>query len=134
MSLILKHSGFIFSFMVIIALAVIFIGTGDGSIKEQGKSQHLKQSGKTDNLYKMYFNFDGNRSQILYLIKGKAELRMVYTGKTKFNAKLMSTDGAFISLLADENGPYDQIQIIDIPETGSYLLDVKMTDELTASG
>ena len=72
----------------------------------------------------MYLSFDGNQTQIIDLIKGKAELSLVYSGNSNFTAKILNTDGTLLTFLANQNGPYNTKQEIDVPETGAYLLDV----------
>ena len=133
MSLILKYTGLCFSVVIIIVLVVLYIGSNDNGLKAEEQARNKNQTEKNSEQYKMFFCFEGDQSQIIDLIKGKAKLNMIYSGNSKFTAKLFHPDGTLFTVLADINGPYKQNQIVDVPETGSYMLDVKTSGEWSLS-
>ena len=133
MSVILKYTGFLVIVISVIALMAVFVGNSNLGVKNYKAVQNLNQQYETSEQYRIYFAFDGDQSQIIDLIKGHAKFKMVYTGNSKFNAKLLRTDGTLLTLLANENGPYSRKQVIDVPETGAYLLDVKTSGEWSLS-
>ena len=129
MSSILKYSAAMLFAFVLIAIGVLYYN----HIKEDGKlatdsikSQSIKESSEQ---YNISFSFNGDRSQIIDLIKGNAELKLVYSGTSEFTAKLLNVDGSLLVNLADRYGPFSEKIIAVIPETGAYLLDVKTIGE-----
>lgn len=129
MSSILKYSAAMLFAFVLIAIGVLYYN----HIKEDGKlatdsikSQSIKESSEQ---YNISFSFNGDRSQIIDLIKGNAELKLVYSGSSEFTAKLLNVDGSLLVNLADRYGPFSEKIIAVIPETGAYLLDVKTIGE-----
>lgn len=135
MSTILKYIGVLFTVVVIIALIVVFTGLGgNGSgVKIREKAHRQDKLEYTGEQYRISFNSDGDRSQIIDLIKGRSKFYLAYSGISNFNVKLLYPDGRLLVLLANENGPYEKKQVIDIPETGAYLLDVKTSGEWSFS-
>lgn len=131
MKVIIKYTVLILIVFTIIILAVLYFGISDFGKKEAGKTEN--QSDKISEQYKIYFNFNGDRSQIMDLIKGEAAFNLVYTGNSKFTAKLLHLDGTLLTMLADVNGQYNKTQVIDVPETGAYLLDVRTIGEWSLS-
>ncbi len=129
MSSVIKYAVICFSVIIVIILTGVYVWNSDPEIKAEGKAQIQNQPEETSDQYKMYFSFDGDQSQIIDLMKGKSNLNLVYSGKSKFIAKLLNSDGTLLATLADVNGPYNQKQEIDVPETGKYLLDVRTSGE-----
>jgi hypothetical protein len=119
MSSIIKYSVLIFSVFIIITLVVIYFGFGNKAIKEEIQKQ------VTTDQYRMSFNFEGDKSQLIDLVKGNVEIKLIYPGNSRFTAKLLHSDGTLLALLADGNGPYNREQVIDVPETEAYILDIK---------
>ena len=129
MSSILKYSAAMLFAFVLIAIGVLYYN----HIKEDGKlatdsikSQSIKEPSEQ---YNISFSFNGDRSQIIDLIKGNAELKLVYSGTSEFTAKLLNVDGSLLVNLTDRYGPFSEKIIAVIPETGAYLLDVKTIGE-----
>ncbi len=132
MSVLIKYTVICISVITLIAFVVVFVGFSDKDIKVE-KAQKQNQPEKTSEQYKMYFNFDGDHNQTIDLIKGKAKLNMVYSGTSKFTAKLLNSDGTLLTMLADVTGPYNRKQEIDVPETGAYLLYVRTSGKWSLS-
>ncbi len=133
MSVIIKYTVICISVITLIAFIVVFVGFSDKDVRIDEKAQKQNPPEKINEQYKIYFTFDGNQDQTIDLIKGKAELNMVYSGKSKFTAKLLSPDGTLLTLLADINGPYNRLQEVDVPKTAAYLLDVRTSGEWSLS-
>ena len=132
MSVIIKYIVLCFSIIIFLTLTAVYIGNNDEAVKEEKKAQNQNQP-DTSEQYRMYFSLEGDQFQIIDLMKGTAELNMVYSGKSKFTAKLLHSDGTLLTMLADVNGPYNRKQKIDVPETGPYLLDVRTSGEWSLS-
>jgi hypothetical protein len=134
MSVIIKYASICFSLLIVVIIAIVFFVNREDSkfgIKQEQKAQQQQDS--LSGQYKMFFNFDGDKSQLIDLIKGKAEFNIAYSGNSKFTARVMSADGTFLATLANVYGPYNQRQVIDVPETGVYLLDVTTVGEWSLS-
>lgn len=129
----IKYMGFFFSVLSIIVLGVVFLGNDEKDTRKEGTAQQQIQPGTTHDQYRMAFGFIGDKSQIIDLIKGKAKLNTVYSGNSKFTSRILFPDGATLITLADVNGFFTQKQVIDVPETGEYLLDVRTTGEWSFS-
>lgn len=133
MKIIIKYAAFILIVFTVIVLAVLYFGVSDFGRKEAEKTGNQNPPEKISEQYKIYFNYDGDRSQIIDLIKGEADFNLVYSGKSNFTAKLLNLDGTLLSTLADVNGQYNKSQVVNIPETGAYLLEVKTIGEWSLS-
>jgi hypothetical protein len=133
MSVIIKYVGFLFIMIAAISFAIVFVGNSNMGVKNYKAVQNLNGQDETGEQNRIYFVFDGDQSQIIDLVKGRAKLNIIYRGDSKFEAKLLYTNGTLLALLANENGPYSRKQVIDVPETGAYLLDVKTTGEWSLS-
>jgi hypothetical protein len=121
--------------IVIIIISVIGILLRGSRINENndGQSKGQKQTEESKQQYRMYFKFEGNKSQLIDLIKEDVNLKLVYSGETKFTAKILNADGTLLTVLVDEIGPYNGIQVVKVPETGAYILDVKTSGEWSLS-
>lgn len=129
MANILKYAAFILVMMLIITLGVMYYSNDKTASPEHQSAKKTAQNESTSEQYKIYFNFSGDASQIIDLIKGTAEINLVYKGTSGFTARLLNTDGTLFTELVDKNGPVNQKQIISVPKTGAYLLEVKTTGE-----
>lgn len=129
MSNILKYAAFILVMMLIITLGVMYYSNGKTETTEHRSANKTVQNETSSEQYKIYFNFNGDESQIIDLIKGTAEINLVYEGTSKFTARLLNSDRTLFTELVDMNGPVNEKQIISVPKTGAYLLDVKTTGE-----
>ena len=129
MASIVKYTGLMLLAVILIAVGVLYYS----HTKETGKpgltAKRSQSIEEVSEQYNISFSFNGDRSQLIDLIKGKVELNLIYPGSSKFTAKLIQADGTLISVLADQYGPYNEKQIVIIPETGAYLLDVKTKGE-----
>ena len=52
---------------------------------------------------------------------------MEYEGDSTFTVRLLNPDGSLVDVLADVKGSYRGKKTINVPKTGSYILDVKTT-------
>lgn len=129
MSNILKYAAFILVMMLIITLGVMYYSNDKTEATERQSANKTVQNETISEQYKIYFNFKGDESQIIDLIKGTAEINLVYEGTSKFTARLLNTDGTLFTELVDMNGPVNDKQIISVPKTGAYLLEVRTTGE-----
>ena len=136
MSAKIKYMGFFFSVLAIVVLGVVFLGNDERDARDSNYSGRAVQQTQTISGYdqhRMSFGYIGDKSQIISLNKGKASIYLEYPGYATFKAKLLQLDGALVADLSDANGPYRQTQIIDVPETGDYILDVKTSGEWSFS-
>lgn len=124
MSVFIKYIGICLSVITIIVLVVVIVERNE-RVKEYERAQKQIQQERISEQYRMSYSFDGDQSQIMDLIKGKAEISMVHPGKSKFTVRVLNSDGTLLTMLADVSGPYDRKQEIDVPRTGAYLLDVR---------
>jgi heme/copper-type cytochrome/quinol oxidase subunit 2 len=129
MANILKYAAFILVMMVIITLGVMYYSNDKTQTTEHQSANKTVQIESISEQYKIYFNFNGDESQIIDLIKGTAEINLVYEGTSKFTARILNTDGTLFTELVDTDGPVNEKQIISVPKTGAYLLEVKTTGE-----
>lgn len=129
MANILKYAAFILVLMLIITFGVLYFTDAETraiELKSANKTIHVESISEQ---YKIYFNFNGDESQIIDLMEGMAEINLVYEGTSKFTARILNTDGTLFAELVDMDGPVNEKQIIPVPKTGAYLLDVKTTGE-----
>ena len=129
MANILKYAAFVLALMLIITFGVLYYRIDKSQSTALTTANKTVQNESVREQYKIYFNFKGDESQIIDLIKGTAELNLVYEGTSKFTARILNTDGTLLADLVDMNGPVNEKQIISVPKTGAYLLDVKTTGE-----
>ncbi len=129
MANILKYAAFILIMMLIITLGVMYYSNGKTQTTEHQSANKTVQIESISEQYKIYFNFNGDESQIIDLIKGTAEINLVYEGTSKFTARILNPDGTLFTELVDMDGPVNDKQIISVPKTGAYLLEVKTTGD-----
>lgn len=136
MRVILGYAAVCLSIVLIAVLIIVFFANkedgrfGSSQEKKAGKQTELSEINERN---RMVFSFDGDKSQAINLEKGKAEFNVIYAGSSKFTARLMNTEGTFLLTLAEVYGPYNQRQVIDVPETGIYILDVSAKGEWSLS-
>jgi len=129
MANILKYAAFVLALMLVITLGVMYYSNDKTQSTALTTANKTVQNESVSEQYKIYFSFRGDESQIIDLIKGTVELNLIYEGTSKFTAKLLNTDGTLLADLVDMNGPVNEKQIISVPKTGAYLLDVKTTGD-----
>ena len=129
MANILKYAAFVLALMLVITLGVMYYSNDKIQSTALTTANKTVQNESVSEQYKIYFSFRGDESQIIDLIKGTVELNLIYEGTSKFTAKLLNTDGTLLADLVDMNGPVNEKQIISVPKTGAYLLDVKTTGD-----
>lgn len=126
---ILKYAAFIIILMLIITIGVLYFNDDKTQNTAHTTANKPVQNESVSEQYKIYFNFNGDESQMIDLIKGTAELNLVYEDTSKFTARILNIDGTLLASLVDMNGPVHLKHILSVPETGAYLLDVKTTGE-----
>ena len=116
---------FILSLFLIIALAFScsWFKAKKDIEKDKSKTKTTEQEKKDQ--YRMGENFQDNKAQIIDLIEGPATFDIKYEGTTNFTAHLLDPDGTLVEVLADVTGNYKGTKSINVPKTGSYILDVK---------
>ncbi len=129
MSSILKYIALMLLMFIIITAGVLIYTHNKDTGVSGTKANRSKSIDKPSDQYNVSFSFAGSRSQLIDLIKGDAQMNLVYTGTSKFTVNLYHKDGTLLANLADRDGPFSEKQMIEIPETGAYLLDVKTTGE-----
>ncbi len=129
MANILKYAAFVLALILIITFGVLYYSSDKTQNTAETTANKTVQNESVSEQYKIYFNFTGDESQIIDLIKGTVELNLIYEGTSKFTARLLNVDGTIFAELVDMNGPVNEKQIITVPKTGAYLLDVKTTGE-----
>ncbi len=129
MANILKYAAFILVMMLIITIGVMYYSNDKTQNTEHQSANKTVQNESTSEQYKIFFNFNGDETQIIDLIKGTAEIILVYEGTSEFTARIFNTDGTLFTELVDTHGPINDKQIISVPKTGAYLLEVKTTGE-----
>jgi hypothetical protein len=66
-----------------------------------------------------------NKDLIISLNKGPAAFKIFHEGAGKFQVSLFTHDNKLIKNFVDTNGPYADLQSVDITEDAPYILDVK---------
>jgi hypothetical protein len=122
---IFKYFGSILFVVIIITALGVYVRNNDISKCREAIAKGNNQEDQTSEQYKMYFSFNGDKSQIIDLIEGKASFSLVYFGDSKFTARILKPDGTPVATLADVNGSYRGINVVDVPETGPYIFYVK---------
>jgi hypothetical protein len=118
---------FIISIMVLFSLAFscsLFRANKD---KEEESNQTRVAEPEKKDQYRIAENYKDNKAQIIDLIQGSATFYIKYEGNTNFTARLLKPDGTLVEVLADINGSFKGSKTINVPETGSYILDIKCT-------
>jgi len=129
MANILKYAAFVLALILIITFGVLYYSSDKTQNTAENIADKTVQNESVSEQYKIYFNFTGDESQIIDLIKGTVELNLIYEGTSKFTARLLNVDGTIFAELVDMNGPVNEKHVISVPKTGAYLLDVKTTGD-----
>ena len=113
----------------ILALLFAVFAAGCGSKKSGNVDNYKVQEKDTINIKKDQYRvaeiFEGNKNQIIDLIKGPASFNITHEGQGPFKCTLMYADGTIVDVLADVTGDYKGKKNITVPETRAYVLDVK---------
>ncbi len=75
--------------------------------------------------YRIAENYTGNKTQIIDLIAGPATFEIKYEGSSQFRAVLLNNNGSILDTLVNVSGSYQGEKSINVPQTTSYILDVK---------
>ncbi|RPI17550.1 MAG: hypothetical protein EHM58_08740 [Ignavibacteriae bacterium] len=89
--------------------------------QEKNPDEELKDQ------YRIGVTFSDDKAQIIDLIKGNVTFKLVYEGNTRFISRILKPDGTLIALIADKQGSFEETTSVTVPETGSYILDIKTT-------
>jgi hypothetical protein len=120
-----SHLKFLISLLVIVSLIT---ACSRSSRKEQQTIQTpKKEEPESKDQYRIAEMFTGSKAQIIDLIQGTADFKMEYEGDSTFTVRLLNPDGSLVDVLADVSGSYKGKKTINVPKTGSYILDVKTT-------
>jgi hypothetical protein len=114
---------FIASLFILIALA--FSCSFFKAKKDTDKNKTQTTAPESKDQYRIAENYQDDKSQIIDLIEGPAAFDMKYDGSSNFIVHLLNPDGTLVEVLADTNGSYKGYKTINVPKTGSYILDVK---------
>lgn len=109
--------------MITLAISCSWFKAKKDTDKDKTKTQ--TSAPETKNQYRIAENYQDDKSQIIDLIEGPATFDMKYDGSTNFTIHLLNPDGTLVEVLADVNGSYKGTKTINVPKTGSYILDVK---------
>jgi len=120
-----SHLKFLISLLVIVALIT---ACSKSSRKDQQTTEtQKKEEPESKDQYRIAENFTGSKAQIIDLIQGTVDFKMEYEGDSTFTVRLLNSDGSLVEVLADVKGSYRGKKTINVPKTGSYILDVKTT-------
>jgi hypothetical protein len=123
--------GFI-SVLVVIAFIGLLVKKDSPLFPDKEDNKTVSQQNTSEepkDQYRIGVTFTGDKSEIVDLVQGKATFDLTYLGNSKFTARILKPDGDVIGVLADVTGHYKGTRMMEIPETGSYLMDVKTTGE-----
>lgn len=116
---------YLFSLLVILGL-IAACSSDKSDKKTTGSQTEYKDTTKINkDQYRVAEIFNGNKNQIIDLIKGPASFEIQYMGSSHFKATLMTAEGKVIDVLAEVDGTYKGKKKVDIPETTAYILDVQ---------
>lgn len=132
-SSIFKYLGVSLLILIVITIFIVFFVSKEYSSKEEQKAQKKNQPSEVNEQYELNATFEGNQTQVIDLIKGRAVLNITYPGNSRFIVKLFYPSGTFITMLADLNGPYSRSYAVDVPESGAFLLEVRTSGEWSYS-
>lgn len=90
-------------------------------------------NGDSKNQYRIGITYSGNKTEIINLLKGRAEFDVDDEETGNFNAAILKPDGKPVALLAEGNEPFKKNCFVDITETGTYLVDIKSAGEWSLS-
>jgi hypothetical protein len=75
--------------------------------------------------YRLAYNVNGDKTQIIHLNKGSALFEYYHEGTGHFYADLKTNDGKLVKILADTRGNYESNTEVEIPQTDAYIVTVK---------
>jgi hypothetical protein len=120
-----SHIKFLISLLVIVSLIT---ACSRSSRKQQQTTQPQKQEEpESKDQYRIAEMFTGSKAQIIDLIQGTADFKIEFEGDSTCVIRLLNPDGSLVDVLADVKGNYRGKKTINVPRTGSYILDVKTT-------
>ena len=74
--------------------------------------------------YRLAYKGTGNLKQTIHLNTGPAVFVIYHEGESSFLVELRSTTDSLISVLAKENGDWEGVSQVTVPEQDAYLLNV----------
>ena len=118
-----SHLKFLISLLVIVLLVT---ACSRSSRRQQQTTQPQKQEEpESKDQYRIAEMFTGSKAQIIDLIQGTADFKIEFEGDSTCVMRLLNPDGSLVDVLADVRGNYKGKRTINVPRTGSYILDVK---------
>ena len=131
-----------FKYIFSIVLAFVEVGfIGVISYNHYTDNTYNGGSGKTNAIsasspneqYNMGFTFTGDKTELIDLRKGPAELNITYHGNSDFIAKLIKPNGEVLETFENNTGSFTDKMSVTAPETGVYVLDVHTVGEWSVS-
>ena len=119
-----SHLKFLISLLVIVSLIT---ACSRSSRKQQTTQTQKQEEPESKDQYRIAEMFTGSKAQIIDLIQGTADFKIEYEGDSTCVMRLLNPDGSLVDVLADVKGSYRGKKTINVPKTGSYILDVKTT-------
>ena len=119
-----SHLKFLISLLVIVSLIT---ACSRSSRKQQTTQTQKQEEPESKDQYRIAEMFTGSKAQIIDLIQGTADFKIEYEGDSTCVMRLLNPDGSLVDVLADVRGSYRGKKTINVPKTGSYILDVKTT-------
>ncbi len=74
--------------------------------------------------YRLAYKGTGNLKQTIHLNSGLAVFILYHEGPSDFTVELRTNKDSLVTVLAKENGKYEGISQVEIPEQDAYLLNV----------
>jgi hypothetical protein len=74
--------------------------------------------------YRLEYTDENDMEQIIHLNRGDALFKFEHNGKSDFKIILNDANGVFIDTLVNEKGEYKGTKMIDVAESGAYILDI----------
>jgi hypothetical protein len=119
-----SHLKFLISLLVIVSL-ITACSRSSRKQQQQTTQPQKKEEPESKDQYRIAENFTGSKAQIIDLIQGTADFKIEFEGDSTCVMRLLNPDGSLVDVLADVRGNYRGKKTINVPRTGSYILDVK---------
>jgi hypothetical protein len=121
-----SHLKYLISLLVIVSL-ITACSRSSRKQQQTATETQKKEEPESKDQYRIAENFTGSKAQIIDLIQGTADFKIEFEGDSTCVMRLLNPDGSLVDVLADVRGNYRGKKTINVPRTGSYILDVKTT-------
>lgn len=119
-----SHLKFLISLLVIVSL-ITACSRSSRKQQQQTTQPQKQEEPESKDQYRIAEMFTGSKAQIIDLIQGTADFKIEFEGDSTCVMRLLNPDGSLVDVLADVKGSYRGKKTINVPRTGSYILDVK---------